>query len=131
MGYYTGPEKDYTPSMDASRFASAGPSPTTSGGFSEPRGMFTETPGTFATAAGMFTPDGSRQQKDAINDAKRMGMPSVLNPLTPPVKSPLDPLDVGQPFMNRGRWIGGDMRLSPFLESSGFSMLDKLRGGML
>ena len=95
MGYCIRPEKDRMPSMDASRLASAGPSPTTSGSFSEPRGMFTEISGTFSKAAGMFAPDGLRQQKDAINDAQRMGMPSVLNPCTPPVKSPLDPLDGG------------------------------------
>lgn len=127
MGYYTGPAKDYTPSMDASRFQSGGPSPVTNGSFKEAPGTFTETPGTISTPKGMFMPDGSQQQQDAIKNATKLGMPSALIPGTPPVKSPLAPLDMGQPFRNRrGAWFGGDVSLSPYLQGS---FLDRLRSG--
>jgi hypothetical protein len=134
MGYfdnvqrdYSNLNKDYTPSMDASRFASAGPSPITNNGFRVADGQFGVQQGTFKPAAGTFMPSGSDQQIDAIKSATRLGMPSALNPNAPPVKSPLAPLGLGQPQAMLDKktgqltgWLGADVRLSPYLQD-GFS----------
>lgn len=128
MGYFDNlPQKDYRPAMDASRFASAGPGPLMSGGFTEPQGLFKETPGTFMEPKGMFMTDGSKAQAKAIALGLKRDLPTALNPQTPPVKSALAPLEMGQPdFTKKYGWIGGDMSLSPFL--GGFAV-DRLRGG--
>lgn len=129
MGYYSGLEKDYTPEMNAGRFASAGPSPV-GGGFSEPKSMFSEQRGTFSTPRGMFMPDGSEQQDRAISRGARRGMPTALNPDTPPIKSTLAPSTIGQPARTRsGRIFGADLSLSPFMEDPVFSV-EQLSGRM-
>jgi hypothetical protein len=134
MGYYDNVQRDYAinrsnnvPSMDASRFQSGGPSPVTNSGFGVPKGLFSTTPGTFGVAAGMFMPTGSDQQNDAIARAKKLGMPSARNPMTPPVRDPRAPLDLGQPQQmfdkktgQSAGWFGADIRLSPYLQD-GFS----------
>ena len=131
MGYFSSIQKDYTPSMDASRFSSSGPNPTT-GGFSEPSGMFSEQSGVFKSAAGMFQPEGSKQQDRTIALAAKQGMPTALNPDTPPIRSPLASSAIGQPFEKRGKIFGADLSLSPRLYDPGFS-IEQLSGrlGML
>lgn len=103
--------------------------------FSEPKGLFKETPGTFSVPKGMFMPEGSKQQDRAIERGIRRDLPTALNPDTPPIKSAMAPLNLGQPdmLMNKktGRmsgWLGADMGLSPFLSQPGFS-IDLLRSG--
>lgn len=129
MGFFNDLKKDYTPEMNASRFASAGPSPI-SGGFSEPEGMFSEQRGTFSTPAGMFSVDGSKQQDRRIELASKRGMPTALNPDTPPIKSALAPSTIGQPVRMRGGGIfGADLSLSTFMDEPGFSV-EQLSGRM-
>ena len=101
--------------------------------YGEPSGMFTEQPGTFKEAGGMFKPDGSEQQDRAIAIGTKRGLPTALNPMTPAIKSPLAPSDVGAPFKNRnGKLIGADTSLMPRLSDPGFS-IEQLSGrlGML
>lgn len=129
MGYFNDVEKNYKPSMDASRFSPSGPSPVGSG-FSEPKGLFSEQKGTFSTPAGTFMPDGSKQQDRALAFAAKRGLPNALNPDTPPIKSPGAPLDVGQPFKTRGGGLfGADLSLSSRLYDPTFS-LEMLSGRM-
>lgn len=128
MGYFDDLKKDYTPSMDVGRMSSAGPAPSGIG-FSD-NGTFTDPPGVFKEAGGMFAVDGSKQQAKDIAMALRQGRPSAINPMTPPVRSPL--LDSHVQMNKRGGWIGGDMSLSPFLQDDGsglHAMLSRL--GML
>ena len=101
--------------------------------YGEPTGMFTEQLGTFKEAGGMFKPEGSEQQDRAIAQAARMGRPTALDPVTPAIKSPLAPSNVGAPFRDRrGNLLGADMSLSPLLRDPGFS-IEQLSGrlGML
>jgi hypothetical protein len=142
MGYFDNVQRDYAidrsnnvPSMDASRFQSGGPSPVTNNGFGVPNGLFSPTPGTFSTPAGMFMPSGSDQQNDAIARAKKLGMPSALNPGTPPIKDPRAPLGLGQPQQMFDKktgqlsgWLGADVRLSPYLQDG--LGVNRLRSGL-
>lgn len=128
MGFYDDLKKDYSPSMDASRFTSAGPAPSGIG-FSD-GGTFSSPPGVFKEAGGMFAVDGSKQQADAIKQALSERRPSAINPMTPPVSSPLSggPVAMGK----KGGWIGGDLSLSPFLQDDGSSLRSMMtRLGML
>jgi hypothetical protein len=101
--------------------------------YGEPEGMFTEQPGTFKEAGGMFQPDGSKQQDRTIALAAKRGLPTALDPDTPPIKSASAPLNIGQPIRTRGGGMfGADMSLSPRLSDPAFA-IERLSGrlGML
>jgi hypothetical protein len=100
--------------------------------YGEPSGLFTEQTGTFKEAGGMFKPDGSQQQERAFTQAARQGRPTALDPMTPAIKSPSAPLNIGAPFEKRGVIYGADLSLSPRLSDPAFS-IERLSGrlGML